>query len=416
MKKDFKLLPIASFMLALSLVLFSCKKDEGCTDSTATNFDSEAEVDDGSCLYGQSETLQVPDTYSFVDGNGNSTVSYNGQAQRLEMLGEIASYCKEANTPGTAVDAQTLLDMYANANGYVWALTPDTLGMTGSSKNLRSKTAASEGPEYQADPAIQAYFDGLMTDLAAASMTTVADDPQGADGVAGVVVSTTNNTKMYLQAGNGHEWTQLIEKGLMGACLMNQISASYLSDGKMDVDNSTAVDADNGKYYTVMEHHWDEAYGYFTTAPDYPTNGANRFWGKYAGSTREEHLGTATAISDAFRTGRAAIVAQDYVVRDAQIAIIQENLELVAVGTAIHYLNDAMGNFGDDALRNHELSEAVAFMQAIPYGHDAQMSMADVNAQIEALGSFYTVSLQTIQDVKDVLVSQYSLQAHADML
>jgi hypothetical protein len=413
MKKDVKLIPIASFMLALSLVLFSCKKDEGCTDSAASNFDSAAEVDDGSCEYGQSQTLQVPTTYSFADGNGNSTVSFNGQAQRLEMLQEITSYCKEANTSGTAVSSETLLDMYANANGYVWALNPDTLGMTGSSKNLKSKTASSSG---SADPAIQEYFEGLMTDLAAASMTTVVDDPQGADGVAGVVVSTTNPSKMYLQAGNGHEWTQLIEKGLMGACLMNQISAYYLSDAKMDVDNSTAVNAAEGKYYTEMEHHWDEAYGYFTTAKDYPTNGANRFWGKYAGSTREEHLGTATAISDAFRTGRAAIVAQDYVVRDAQIAIIQENMELVAVGTAIHYLNDAMGNFGDAALRNHELSEAVAFMQAIPYGHDAQMTMAEVNAQIEALGSFYTVSLQTIQDVKDVLVSQYSLQMHADAL
>ena len=70
---------------------------------------------------------------------------------------------------------------------------------------------------------------------------------------------------------NGIEYTQLIEKGLMGAVFYYQITNVYLGDGKMDVDNADQVDPDNGKYYTTMEHHWDEAFGYFSDAVDFPT-------------------------------------------------------------------------------------------------------------------------------------------------
>ena len=410
MKKDFKLIPTASFILALSVVLFSCKKDEGCTDSTATNFDSEAEVDDGSCEYGQSQTLQVPTTYSFADGNGNSTVSFNGQAQRLEMLQEITSYCKDANTSGTAVSGETLLDMYANS-GHDW-IDVDDLGMTGSTKNLKSKTAASTG---SADPAIQAVFESLMTDLATASQSTEVDNPNGEQGQAGVVVSTTDPTKQYLFDEHGSEYTQRIEKGLMGAVYMNQICSWYLADDQMDVDNTTAVDDADGKYYTQMEHHWDEGYGYFTTAVDYPSNGTKRFWGKYA-DDREELMGSATTISNAFRTGRAAIVNEDLVIRDTQRVIIRSEMERVAAGTAVHYLNAALANLTDPALRNHALSEAVPFIEAIQYAHEPQIGSTHIQGLVGTLGDFYQISTTAINVVKDDLVDAYNFDAIQDEL
>ena len=39
------------FLLSIVLILFSCQKEQGCTDEIATNFNSIAEEDDGSCNY-----------------------------------------------------------------------------------------------------------------------------------------------------------------------------------------------------------------------------------------------------------------------------------------------------------------------------------------------------------------------------
>ena len=39
-----------TFILSL-ILLISCSKKEGCIDDVACNFESSAEVDDGSCIY-----------------------------------------------------------------------------------------------------------------------------------------------------------------------------------------------------------------------------------------------------------------------------------------------------------------------------------------------------------------------------
>ena len=59
MKKSFLIL------LAGSFVLFASCKKEGCTDSTATNYNEDAGKDDESCLYDGS--LKVWLSQSFVD-------------------------------------------------------------------------------------------------------------------------------------------------------------------------------------------------------------------------------------------------------------------------------------------------------------------------------------------------------------
>jgi len=37
-------------LLAVSIIFSACKKEEGCTDPTATNYNADAEKDDGSCI------------------------------------------------------------------------------------------------------------------------------------------------------------------------------------------------------------------------------------------------------------------------------------------------------------------------------------------------------------------------------
>lgn len=355
--------------------------------------------------------IAVPDTYAFIDADGNSTVSINGQAQRLEMLSEMSAYLTTGNTPGTALDAQTLLDMYAN-NGHSWA-DVENLGMTGSSKQLKNKTAAASGVE---DPTVQAYFEVILTQVADLSATTLTDETTGGPGMGGVVLSTSNPDKQYLQNASGHEYTQLFEKGLMGAVFYHQIAVGYLGESKMDVENTAAVDPDNEQYFTVMEHHWDEAYGYFTTATDYPDAGTDRFWGKYA-EGREAVLGSSTTLSAAFRRGRAAISAGNLDLRDAQIAIIRTELELVAGGTAIHYLNSAASNFTDHALRNHALSEAWAFMEALPYGHNPAVNSAELLTLKNGMGDdFYAVTAVQLIEVRNALAAALGLEDFQDAL
>ena len=73
--------------------------------------------------------------------------------------------------------------------------------MTGSSKQLRSKTVG--GDAFWTET-----FEGFMNGIADASAQTVTDETSGSAGVAGVVASTTSDSK-YLQSAQGQEWTQL---------------------------------------------------------------------------------------------------------------------------------------------------------------------------------------------------------------
>lgn len=104
---------IAAALLGVTAI--SCKK-EGCTDSTATNYNEEAKKDDGSCKFEtktpEPEELVIPANYEFKDGDGNSTVSYSGQEDRLKQLGELTKYAKTGNS--AVLDVQILKDMFSN--------------------------------------------------------------------------------------------------------------------------------------------------------------------------------------------------------------------------------------------------------------------------------------------------------------
>jgi hypothetical protein len=295
----------------------------------------------------------------------------------MDMLSEMVTYLKSANgsnpTPST-LDATTLLSMYDNS--YTgWS---DT-NLIDNGKQLKSKTALN-------DAGIQAMFEGWMNDAAAASPDV---------------------TGSYLQAATGIEWTQMIEKGLMGACFASQMTSNYLAGISTD-DNTVAVDPAAGKYYTEMEHHWDEAYGYFTDAPDYPTNGTNRFWGKYANkSYLEDNIGSATDISLAFRTGRAAISAGDTDAALVQVGILETEVKQMVAGMALHYLNDVKSQISSGSAQssiNHSMSEALAFIFGIQFVTDSpDMSSADVMALVNQIAPDVTGFSMDIIEINQVI-------------
>ena len=364
--------------LAAVAVLSGCR-NEGCTDPKANNFDEDAKKDDASCTY-DPVGYDIPSTYNFTN------VSYSGQTDRLDMLAEMTTLMKTGNTMGTAVDAQVLKDMYANTGGHF-----TDADLNSSTKQLKSKTFADD----------QAMFEGWMEDLAAASQSMTA----GSQGTAGVVTSN-NGDKNYLLDENGVEYTQLIEKGLMGACFYYQIAEVYTREGKIgDAVDNTNVTEGKG---TDMEHHWDEAFGYMGVPINFPTNTDDvRFIGKYCNG-RDAVLSTNSEAIAAFTKGRAAISNNDYPVRDVAAAEVRTAVEKVFAATAIHYLNGANADFADDALRCHQLSEAYAFLAGLKYNTDKTISQSQLDALLTELGlDYYSISSATITSVRDELASIY---------
>lgn len=379
-KNKEKMKKIVYTLLTVSM-LFACSKDEDSPTPEPTPTPT--------------PTYTVPTTYAFTDGSGNSTVDFSGQAARLEMLSEMVVYMKTGNNLGTTLSATTLKSMYAN-NGYIWVDAPG-LSMTGSTKQLKDKTAAG-------DVGIQALFENYMDSIALHSSLNYSNSTQ-TYGSAGV---WTDGTKKYLMAANGYEYGQIIEKGLMCAVFMNQMTVNYL--GLIATDDNTALVS--GKNYTVMQHHWDEAYGYFTSATNFPTSGTDRFWGKYS-NVVEPITGSASKITEAFRKGRAAIDNDDYTTRDAQITIIRNEMEKICAGSAIHYLNQVKTNITNNIVKNHELSEARAFLDGLRFGYNSTssigMTAAEINTALTYIEDFENITISDLNNAIDLIASKTGL-------
>ena len=370
---------------AATLVLAACKK-KGCTDETAINYSEEAKKDDGSCEY---EELTIPSSYAFTDENGNNTVSYSGQTERLNQLEEMTTYMKSGT--GAVLSETVLLDMFANT------------GDNGGGNFTFSSTKQLKNKCFESDLSM---FEDYMAALATASEDYAMEASSGQAG------TLSSGESTYLFGSNGMEYTQLIEKGLMGAVFLNQALNVYFGDSKMNVDNSTPVDPDNGKYYTEMEHHWDEAFGYFGAPKDFPSNTDGlRFWAKYC-DKQDATLGSSSTIMDAFKKGRAVIAQDmDMTVRDEQIQIIRKEWERFCAGQAVTYLEGAKANFGtDNAKYLHELSEAYAFILSLKY---VPLDTREINyTQIETLldstigSDFWAVTLvdlnSAINDINSI--------------
>ena len=326
-------------------LLMACKK-EGCTDASATNYNTKAKKDDGSCKFENSagDSYTVPTTYVFKDANGNSTVNYGGQTERLSQLEELVTKMK-SGAEGV-VSEQDLLDMFANTGG------------NGSGNFSFTSTKQLEDKCFSNDVQV---FKNWLAESATASIDF------GETAVSGQAGVLTSGAKKYLFNANGYEPVQIVEKGLMGAVFMYQATSGYFSDAKMNVDNTVAVDAANGKFYTTMEHHFDEAFGYFGVSTNFPTDVPSNFWGKYC-DKRDAELNSNSVMMNNFLKGRAAIVNDDMTKRNAAIQAIRVMWETISAKQAVAYLNAAVGQLGTDQTKAlHSLSEAYGFALNLRY-------------------------------------------------
>ncbi|QDH80556.1 DUF4856 domain-containing protein [Echinicola soli] len=369
-----RLLPVA----AIALLLLGC------------NPDKEKE---------NTPELTIPTTYHFERG-GSSSVSYQGQKDRLNMLSEIKSYLKTGDK-GKELSSQHLLDMFANANSPF-----ESADLNVSSKKLENKT----------NPAEVEFNKSLFTEAAAVSKEVAENGTMADEGVAGSIQRGTSEKFINVNE-KGWEFTQFIEKGLMGSVFYHQIFNVYLSDARTgdDVDNETI---EEGKNHTPMEHHWDEAFGYWGVPVDFPngdpvlTDDQERFWAKYT-LGRNELLNVSEPLMKAYITGRAAIVAKDYPTKNAQKEVIIDFHELVTAATAVHYINKSMNNFssGDTGSMFHTLSEGYNFVKAIQYSPRKKITQADINEILNedfgTDGDFWTVTMEGLREAKNKLTTAY---------
>jgi len=331
----------------------------------------------------------IPPTYSFEN------VSYTGQSDRLGMMQEWKEYMASSQTQGISLDAVKMKAMFENSEGSGFSRSY--------TKQIKSKTF-----EF-----VHNAFDLLIDELAETSQSTVA----GSSGISGVITSL-DGTKSYLIGADGLDHAQIIEKGLMGACFYYQATSIYFGDDRMNADNET-IEPGEG---TDMEHHWDEAFGYLGVPKTFPADKDGLFfWGSYT-DKRNEVLSSNQTIMDAMLKGRAAISNNDLDARDEAIMEARNIWELIAVGSALHYLNDGIANFDDKAISSHGLSEAIGFVYSLQFNTTKKISNEQVGELLSLIAgsssfnamNLYETNVDNLQSAKDKLATYYNLESQKD--
>jgi hypothetical protein len=332
---------------------------------------------------------------TFKDSTGASTVNFDGQTTRQDMLAELNSLMS-SGARGTIVDSAKLSNMFANTGSPF--TNPDLNAAT--DKTLKSKTAASF-PAADADLERQ-KFEKWFGIIADASKSTL----PAADGQAGVATAL-NGTSKYLVDEKGIEYGQVVQKGLIGACFLDQISNVYLGTEKMSADNKSFV---SGKNYTQLEHHWDEAYGYLTKNASYPLWAEGKLQERFLGSYLRQ-VADSTNFFLAFLKGRAAVVNGDNTTRDAQIAFIREKSEEAIARVGVSYLNKTAKAIGTDpAAAMHSFGEGLGFIYSLRYAHNAKVNKAKSDEYLNKLmgtKGFYSLTPAIINEVKKAIADTF---------
>ncbi|WP_276134482.1 DUF4856 domain-containing protein [Polluticoccus soli] len=377
------------FATAVCAALFtsSCKKDE--TAPVKVPYTS------------LSNTSNYFETFKGIDGK--TSVDLSAATTRTAMVKEMDAYMKKGLTQN--LEAQVLKNMFNNKNN---AFTSATLN-SASDITILSKLAESFGVDRTTEEqTFNSYFDGIA--LASSQRSNVA-----AAGQAGLL------DNKYLVNEKGFEYGQFVQKGIIGAVLLDQVSNIYFGTVKQGADNKTLV---SGKNYTQLEHNWDEAYGSLTQNEYYPKkdpNDGTKWLESYLGSYARQvnsTTGGPEAIYMAFLTGRAAIANQDMSKRDEQISIIRTNLEKAIATIAVSYLNKTKTATTDGA-KFHALSEGYGFVYSLRFAYNAKINKAKSDELLNILGGktngFWSLTNGDLDNVRDQIATTFGIDKSAEV-
>ena len=349
-------------------------------------------------------TVEIPYSYEFARA-GKSTVSFSGQTARLNMADELYA----ALNTNTFTKAQ-MLEMFNDGTGFAGE------GLNTSGKKMGNKTAASP----LASATVKPQFDAMIADFADNVIPNWATD--AANGQAGVLTDATRTIHVNAK---GHEIDQTFIKGIIGAMTLDQIVNNYITPYQLDsgtrIADNTNKTLKSGKDYTDMEHKWDEGFGYLYGQEADPTrldlgvsptgNGTtlNKYFKKVNASS---HPGMAVQVFDAFRRGRAYIVANQYDKRDEQAKIIKKELSKLIAQKAVDYINGYISKIanGNTADAFHALSEGYGFVMSLQFTNDGTdtpyFSNSEVNAFLASMDNFWTVENSTLESIRDQISSK----------
>ncbi|MGM0505822.1 MAG: DUF4856 domain-containing protein [Bacteroidota bacterium] len=321
--------------------------------------------------------LNEPPTYSF-ERNDESSVSFSGQTTRIQMGDELFLAMLDFDNS----TEELLLQMYRNQNADGSDANPwSDSDLNESDKSIKSKVAASSD-YFASNTTLGAELKNDFETWISAQINEVFPnrDVLAQPGIAGQIAQ--GSTTRYIN-GEGLEYDQLVNKSLIGALMADQMLNNYLSTSVLDAgsnrtNNDDAV-TEEGSNYTTMEHKWDEAYGYIYGTSQNPADpnatigDDDRFLNKYVGSVAgdEDFETIADDIFNAFKKGRAAIVAGEYEIRDQQADIIREEISTAIGVRAVYYLQAGKRQLAEETPQYgaafHSLSEGYGFIYSLQF-------------------------------------------------
>ncbi|MEM1413895.1 MAG: DUF4856 domain-containing protein [Myxococcota bacterium] len=373
--------------------------------------------DDGD---GGGGSVDLPSTYAFLNDAGESSVSYGGQTFRHVLIQEMDGFVGglsseidgDPSSPfGTAGRTRTELESWfrfdETAAERMFEFTTfglqDSFDELASPRGLESKTAGNDSSTDHRDWDGGAFAGWSDTTLlgadAGSSPTAYVDallDALDAQAVArasgGQLPGPSGEALPVYVTAEGLDLQQLLEKFLLMSVAFSQGADDYLDDdveGKGLLSDNLPSDGDP---YRVLEHQWDEGWGYFGAPQDYgdytdeeiaarggrddwqgrhDTNGDGQIdlirevvWGAASNAAKRD-LGSVSGTDftgdawDGFRRGRAILAASaEGPLGEAQLADLRDARdqalmawENAIAATVVHYINDTledMSEFGTD--------------------------------------------------------------------
>ena len=173
--------------------------------------------------------VNPPTTYSWLDDNGEETVSFGGQTTRLQQAAIICSKMGSSDATFSEID-----EMFNLGEGF----SDLELNYSNSGKKVSNKTGGYSANSTEILAMFNSWITEFTSDVIPAMVAGIVAEP----GVPGVLPDGPDMRELNAK---GMELDQLFTKGLIGALCGDQIIYGYLSEIKIgdDIDTDRIIPA-----------------------------------------------------------------------------------------------------------------------------------------------------------------------------